>query len=181
MYYDALRWGQRKSGLNLLDGTKKEALDVGCAYGFVVELLKELGYEAYGVDISKFAVAKERGAILGDAENLPFKRSSFDLITCFETIEHLRNPELFLEECHRILKPSGVLIVSTPVPGPSSTLMHLLTREPSRFHPSIRPVGQWLKALRSSGFKTIAVEPYLLLPVPQLYSKDISSLGLLNS
>lgn len=166
MYFDFLRWATRESGSNLLDGTGKSALDVGCAYGFVVELLKELGYDAYGIDVSKFAVSNVKGAILGDAEHLPLKCSSFDLITCFETIEHLRMPESFLKDAHRILKPSGLFIFSTPVLGLSSTILHLMIREPPSFHPNIRSVGQWLKVLRSSGFKIIAIEPYLFLPVP---------------
>ncbi|MEM3393038.1 MAG: class I SAM-dependent methyltransferase [Candidatus Bathyarchaeia archaeon] len=55
--------------------------------------------------------------ILSDAKYMPFKQSSFDLITCFETIEHLYNPELMINEAYRILKPNGVFIISTPIPG----------------------------------------------------------------
>ena len=71
------------------------ALDVGCATGFVVEALRELGIDAEGVDVSHWAVAHPahgaRGHIrYGDLlERLPFPDTSFDLVSAFETLEHL--------------------------------------------------------------------------------------------
>jgi ubiquinone/menaquinone biosynthesis C-methylase UbiE len=47
-------------------------------------------------------------------KKLPFTAKSFDLIYSIEVVEHLRDPYKFLEECFRILKPEGVLIISTP-------------------------------------------------------------------
>jgi 2-polyprenyl-3-methyl-5-hydroxy-6-metoxy-1,4-benzoquinol methylase len=169
LYFDVINWASEKTGLNLINGYGKIALDIGCAYGFIVELLNDLGYEAYGIDISKFAAAKGKSIILGDAEHMPFKKSSFDLITCFETIEHLNNPELMLNDVHQILKPNGVFLFSTPTPGPFSTIIRILSREPSLFHPSIRSIHQWIKALNS--FKVVAIEPYLLLPIPSTLFK----------
>lgn len=70
-------------------------LDVGCATGFVVEALRELGIDAKGVDVSEWAV---RHPALGAAghigygnllERLPFPDAAFDLVTAFETLEHL--------------------------------------------------------------------------------------------
>lgn len=49
-----------------------------------------------------------------DAEKLPFSSEQFDIITSFETIEHLTNYRDFLSECRRILKPGGLIIISTP-------------------------------------------------------------------
>lgn len=47
-------------------------------------------------------------------KKLPFSNSSFDIIYSIEVIEHLRCPYDFLDECYRILKPNGILIISTP-------------------------------------------------------------------
>jgi SAM-dependent methyltransferase len=47
-------------------------------------------------------------------KKLPFSNSSFDIIYSIEVIEHLRCPYDFIEECYRILKPNGILIISTP-------------------------------------------------------------------
>ena len=71
------------------------ALDVGCATGFVVEALRELGVDARGVDISAYAIKHAalgaRGHIgVGDLRRgLTFPTGSFDLVTALETLEHL--------------------------------------------------------------------------------------------
>lgn len=71
------------------------SLDVGCATGFVVEALRELGIDARGVDVSTYAVDHAalgaRGHIRrGDLRRgLPFPDASFDLVTALETLEHL--------------------------------------------------------------------------------------------
>jgi SAM-dependent methyltransferase len=167
LYLHLISWAERETGLNLTMGKGKTALDVGCAYGFVVELLGELGYEAYGVDVSKFALIRGvENTVLGDAEHLPFKESSFDLVTCFETIEHLRNPERALKAVQRVLKPGGVLLISTPTPGPPATMIHVLSRKPASFHPSLRPVSRWVESLMNSKLKVAGVIHYLLLPIP---------------
>jgi len=71
------------------------SLDVGCATGFVVEALRELGVAAEGVDISRYAIDHAapgaRGHIRqGDLRRgLPFPDGAFDLVTALETLEHL--------------------------------------------------------------------------------------------
>ena len=45
---------------------------------------------------------------------LPFKNEFFDVVTCLEVIEHLHNPDNLIKEIYRVLKPGGVLILSTP-------------------------------------------------------------------
>ncbi|PLS75619.1 MAG: hypothetical protein CYG61_06550 [Actinobacteria bacterium] len=73
----------------------RRTLDVGCATGFVVEALRELGLDAEGVDVSQFAVDQAalgaRGHIrYGDlTHRLPFPAGHFDLVSALETLEHL--------------------------------------------------------------------------------------------
>ncbi len=70
-------------------------LDVGCATGFVVEALRELGVDAKGVDVSRWAVEHPALGATGHIgygnllERLPFEDASFDLVSAFETLEHL--------------------------------------------------------------------------------------------
>lgn len=47
-------------------------------------------------------------------DKFPFENNSFDCVMSLETLEHAPEPSLFLEECHRVLKPGGLLIMSLP-------------------------------------------------------------------
>jgi SAM-dependent methyltransferase len=73
----------------------RTALDVGCATGFVVEALRELGVDAIGTDVSQWAVdhpalGAQGHLVWGDLlDRLPFKTGQFDLVTALETLEHL--------------------------------------------------------------------------------------------
>jgi len=74
------------------------ALDVGCATGFVVEALREIGVEAEGVDISRYAVDNATPGARGHVRwadirrRLPFADAAFDVVTALETLEHLAPP-----------------------------------------------------------------------------------------
>ena len=76
------------------------ALDVGCATGFVVEALRELGIATDGVDLSRYAIAHAvpgaRGHVRhGDVRaGLPFADRSYDVVTALETLEHLSPPDV---------------------------------------------------------------------------------------
>jgi len=97
------------------------ALDAGCGDGDFAELLanKLRLKEIYGVDINSSALleAKRRGLTVKMAnleEEIPFVPRKFDLIISRQVIEHLVNPDVFLKECNRVLKDSGMLIITTP-------------------------------------------------------------------
>jgi len=97
-------------------------LDVGCGSGEISAHLAALGHRLYGIDISPTAVGKYslrglRGMVGNLERGIPAAPGAFDLIWCSEVIEHLQNPDLFLSECHRVLKPHGHLILSTPNSG----------------------------------------------------------------
>jgi SAM-dependent methyltransferase len=74
-------------------------------------------------------------------KKLPFSNSSFDIVYSVEVIEHLRCPYDFIDECYRILKPNGILIISTPnILSLNSRLKFFITGF-SEFYkpPSIKP------------------------------------------
>jgi len=80
------------------------ALDIGCGYGYACKLLRELGYSVYGVDISSHVVStakklqgnKAEFLVCDVQEYIPFKMN-FDLISCFDVLEHLESPQLAIE------------------------------------------------------------------------------------
>ncbi len=94
-------------------------LDVGCGTGVV---LRELGREfadPVGIDISPTALGLTRrrtasSLVAGDAWRLPFADGSFDLVTCLDVLEHVRNDLDAIRECYRVLRPRGCVVVSVP-------------------------------------------------------------------
>jgi len=101
------------------------ALDVGCATGFVVEALRELGVDAAGVDISQYAIDHAaqgaRGHVRrGDLrEGLPWRDRSVDLVTALETLEHLEPAEVpgAVAEIARVA--DGWVLCTIPSFGPN--------------------------------------------------------------
>ncbi len=101
------------------------SLDVGCALGFVVEALREVGFDAWGMDYSEWAVRHStkgargrlrQGSLL---EPLPYADGEFGVVTAMETLEHLP-PEAIpgvLRELRRIC--GGFLYLTIPSFGPN--------------------------------------------------------------
>lgn len=58
--------------------------------------------------------------IRGNGQLLPFKGDTFDIVTCIETLEHIEDYKSVLREIHRVVKPNGTVIVSTPIRNPFS-------------------------------------------------------------
>jgi 2-polyprenyl-3-methyl-5-hydroxy-6-metoxy-1,4-benzoquinol methylase len=93
-------------------------LDVGSGSGALLDRMRALGWEVEGVDVDASAVenARRKGlnVHLGDLEGCKFPDGSFDVVTLSHVIEHVEDPQRLLRECHRILKPSGRLVLVTP-------------------------------------------------------------------
>lgn len=94
-------------------------LDVGCGSGLLVLMAQESGYDACGVEINKAAAQYARdvhglNVISGDLKSAGFPSQYFDVITLSQVLEHITQPEFLLSEIHRILKPTGVLLIEVP-------------------------------------------------------------------
>lgn len=116
-------WHTRKINLAkklLSEKEFKKCLDVGCASGYMVsEISKHYPKAKYvGVDsYDKVVVHAKKNYPhinfkVANAEKLPFKKEEFDLLICYETIEHITNPLKALKEMKRVLKKNGTLILT---------------------------------------------------------------------
>jgi hypothetical protein len=100
----------------------RNSLDVGCARGFIVSEQSKLGIDAFGTDFSAYAVGTADDSIqsklfIADCSVLPVKSSSFDLVTCYETLEHLQGEGCIraMDELARTVK--DFLWISVPCLG----------------------------------------------------------------
>lgn len=101
---------------------EQRVLEVGCSFGHGTKILASVASAVDAVDIYEPAVAYARQCNLNDnvqfhlvdACDLPFRAGEFDVVVTFEVIEHVEEPQKFLLEILRVLKPGGRLILSTP-------------------------------------------------------------------
>ena len=96
-------------------------LDVGCGPGFFLEAAAFRGYEPWGLDPSAYAVEMARRRFgdhvqLGVLGAATLSAGHFDLVTAFDAFEHVYHPRGFLEAAHRLLRPGGLLAITTPDP-----------------------------------------------------------------
>ncbi|WP_225335176.1 methyltransferase domain-containing protein [Halomicrobium urmianum] len=114
----------RDEAIGMLDlGPDDHVLDVGCGTGFATEGLLEETEHVHGLDQSAHqldrAVRKfgRRGPVRfyrGDAERLPFQDDSFDVVWSSGSIEYWPNPVDALEECRRVVRPGGQVLIVGP-------------------------------------------------------------------
>lgn len=97
----------------------RELIDVGCSYGFFVDVARQRGWNAKGVEVSQMAAEFARQTygleiFHGYLEQAAFPAESFDVVTIRHVLEHVPEPLAMLAEARRILKPGGLLLVAVP-------------------------------------------------------------------
>jgi len=100
----------------------KRVLDIACGEGYGSNLLAASAHLVNGVDIDQATInhasqkyKKENlSFIQGSVEKIPFEAATFDVAVSFETIEHTTEHISMLKEIKRVLKPGGLLLISTP-------------------------------------------------------------------
>lgn len=106
--------------LALLEKYKKPGtiLDIGCGAGVFMQSANAKGWLVTGVDASRAVKKYARGLKMevkfGKIENIGFKDESFDVITMFQTIEHIGNPLSVVMKVRKLLKPGGIFLMTTP-------------------------------------------------------------------
>jgi SAM-dependent methyltransferase len=125
------------------DINPRTVLDAGCAMGFLVAALRDRGVEAYGVDISRYAIDRVR------ADIKPFCRQGslteplsdkYELVVCIEVLEHLMAEDALRAVANICAATSDVLFSSTP--GDHEEPTHL----------NVQPPEWWTEAFGREGF-----------------------------
>ncbi|MBU1127246.1 class I SAM-dependent methyltransferase [Patescibacteria group bacterium] len=137
--------------------TKGSLLDVGCAYGFFLDFARDY-FEIEGVDISSHAISvakkklpRETKLRIQKLEKMKLA-GKFDVITCFDVLEHLENVDQALKVVERYLKNDGILVITVPVyDGPVGKLVNLADKDKTHLQKKSRRF--WLDELTRHGFK----------------------------
>jgi 2-polyprenyl-3-methyl-5-hydroxy-6-metoxy-1,4-benzoquinol methylase len=97
--------------------TPGRVLDVGCHIGLFLEVAEKAGWEAWGVEPSRWAAERAHAHGLsvkhGALGEVDLPHEYFDAVTLWDVIEHLNDPIGALRECRALLKPGGVMAVCT--------------------------------------------------------------------
>jgi 2-polyprenyl-3-methyl-5-hydroxy-6-metoxy-1,4-benzoquinol methylase len=147
---EVLQWASKGMPEDLFNGQGKKALDVGCAYGFTTRILAGLGYDTCGVDISEYGT--KQGKILAGSQfivcdaqtNLPFTTETFDLVTCFDVLEHLPFPEKAILNMFNVCK--GTIVCTTPNKKVEKPIRKLMN-DYDETHTSVKTPLQWEKSI----------------------------------
>jgi len=115
-------WGEHRAryrfASQFADGAR--VLDVACGAGFGMQVLRHVGACAVGMDLDTSALIEARGidasvpVVRADATRLPLPDRCIDLVTSFETLEHVSEAAMLVRELRRVLRPGGRLVLSTP-------------------------------------------------------------------
>lgn len=182
-----------KKIINYLDANKNaKILDVGCGFGYFLKICeKKTNWALYGVDISRYAINRAKRNVkaiyyvhdVNEGLNL-FPQNYFDLLVSFDVIEHLNSPFLFLKEVHRVLKPNGIIAITTPNSNAIERLFKKLLGKENTWHGFLdnTHIYQFTPLslrflIEKAGFKILDLEtPFH--PLPKILQKILNRSGL---
>jgi methyltransferase family protein len=152
----------------IADFQPKTSLDAGCAIGLLVEALRDRGVDAEGIDFSEFAIARARDDMrrhltVGSITDPLQKR--YDLITCFEVLEHLSPPDADKAIANLCAFTDDLVVSTTP--------MHF--RDPT--HTNIHPQEYWTERFARHGFiRDVDYDAMYIAPWAALYRRSTAPL-----
>ncbi len=138
----------------------RDVLEAGCGEGYGADLIAERARRVVAVDYDEAAVAHVRSryprveVMRANLAELPLPDASMDVVVNFQVIEHLWDQTQFVKECARVLRPSGLLMMSTP---------NRITFSPGRdtpinpFHTRELNADELTELLVGAGFSQVAV------------------------
>lgn len=108
----------RMDEIERLKPEKGRILDVGCSYGFFLDVARSRGWQTVGIDVGEHAVsfARERLGLevhVCDLAAVPLEPGTIDVVTMWNVVEHLPEPVTELRRIHKLLTPGGLIVFTT--------------------------------------------------------------------
>ncbi len=170
-----------KSQVGLIKKYKNSTslLDIGCGEGFFLSNASKTGYTTKGIELSQDAATYAKREFGLDIEVRHFEGSQFpencfDVVTLWQVLEHLPYPLTTLKQVYRILKPGGLVIVSTPdIRSTTARIFRKRWWNITRLHINQFTTNTLKDILENAGFKSMSSVCYresvsllmLLIPV----------------
>ena len=146
-------------------------LDIGCNTGSTIFNLHQYGFtNVYGVDVEKNSINHGKKIYTQisdrlvdyDGVKLPFEDNSFDVVTMFDVIEHIRDIKEYIRgEVRRVLKKEGIFLFQTPnkyINIPWEIITHKSFNKYKEYHVSLQSYKSLVRLLEDSGFRQILIE-----------------------
>lgn len=148
----------------------RRILEVGCGTGHWLQGLEKTGATVFGLDFSRGMLEQaERNIsdprlVQGSALDLPYSEDSFDLVYCVDAFHHFGDPQLFLKQVYRILRPGGNLAILCNDPHSGEVIWYgyeyfdgTLETDLKRFPPH-KHLIQWMSEIGYDGVSSTVVE-----------------------
>lgn len=165
---------------------KGKLLYIGCTNGDFSEKLIKWGYDCYGLEYLDEAVDQSTGKGIkvtkgSFLDKFPFIDQQFDFIFAGEVIEHTTDDDFFLSECYRVLKPKGILVVTTPnLVSLGNRFLMLLGKLPrfsySEFHYRVYNKALLGEKIEKSGFEILKWSSSYVL-ISKFFNKFLGFFG----
>jgi SAM-dependent methyltransferase len=174
----------RKAGFRRRD--RRILLDLGSGPGFFLARLRGWFPESTVIgsdihpDCARSAAVEAPGAVpvRSDAIEIPIRSGVLDLVSAFQVVEHIGSPDRFFDEARRVLKPGGILLVTTPNPaGIGARLLKDKWQGIRHDHVSLRPPAEWIGAAVKAGFRVLGQGTTGLTGIPILKVPPFSFLN----
>lgn len=172
-YFNYSRWDNDRYWKSIIKVAKEykingRALDVGCAFGFLLKRLNPYFDEVYGIDISDFALQQAKKQVPQaklkkinlNTQEIPYPDGYFDLITALDVLEHTESIEKSLHKIKLKLSNNGYLILSVPLKDTwAGKISHLFDKDSS--HVSVPAKNELFEILEKVGLKILKKNIFL--------------------